>query len=88
LILTGMHDLLDGPVAKASGTASIRGAFFDSVTDRVCDALLLGGVAWYLVSQHRGHLVLLPFGVFAVTASSPTSAPRLRRSASMARRAA
>jgi len=68
LILTGMHDLLDGPVAKASGTASIRGAFFDSVTDRVCDALLLGGVAWYLVSQHRGHLVLLPFGVFAVTA--------------------
>jgi len=68
LILTGMHDLLDGPVAKASGTASIRGAFFDSVTDRVCDALLLGGVAWYLVSQHRGHLVLLPFGVFAVAA--------------------
>jgi len=68
LILTGMHDLLDGPVAKASGTASIRGAFFDSVTDRVCDALLLGGVAWYLVSQHRGHLVLLPFASLAVAA--------------------
>ncbi len=34
LIITGMHDLFDGPVAKAAGTASVRGAFFDSVTDR------------------------------------------------------
>ncbi len=67
LLLTGLHDLLDGPVAKASGTASIRGAFFDSVTDRVSDALMLGGVAWYLVSTHPGHLVLLPFAILAVT---------------------
>jgi hypothetical protein len=63
LILTGLHDLLDGPVAKASGTSSVRGAFFDSVTDRVADALILGGVAWYLVWQPSGHLVLLPFAV-------------------------
>ena len=68
LILTGLHDLLDGPVAKASGTSSVRGAFFDSVTDRVADALLLGGVAWYLVDAHPGHLVLLPFAVFAAAA--------------------
>jgi CDP-diacylglycerol---glycerol-3-phosphate 3-phosphatidyltransferase len=67
LILTGMHDLLDGPVAKASGTSSVRGAFFDSVTDRVSDALILGGVAWYLVSTHPGHLVLLPFAVLGAT---------------------
>ena len=67
LILTGLHDLLDGPVAKASGTSSVRGAFFDSVTDRVADALILGGVAWYLVSTHPGHLVLLPFAVLAAT---------------------
>jgi len=26
LIVTGLHDLLDGPVAKAAGTASVRGA--------------------------------------------------------------
>src|SRR5665213_1874456 len=67
LILTGLHDLLDGPVAKASGTASVRGAFFDSVTDRVADALLFGGVAWYLMSTHSGHLAMLPLGVLAVT---------------------
>ena len=67
LILTGAHDLFDGPVAKAAGTSSVRGAFFDSVTDRVADALLMGGVAWYLVSTNRGHLVLLPLAVLGVT---------------------
>src|SRR5271167_5211932 len=55
LILTGLHDLLDGPVAKASGTASARGAFFDSIVDRIVDAVLMGGMTWYLVSNHKGH---------------------------------
>jgi len=63
LTLTGAHDLFDGPVAKAAGTSSVRGAFFDSVTDRVADALLMGGVAWYLVSQDEGHLALLPLAI-------------------------
>ncbi|HMD46531.1 MAG TPA: CDP-alcohol phosphatidyltransferase family protein [Acidimicrobiales bacterium] len=67
LTLTGLHDLLDGPVAKAAGTASVRGAFFDSVTDRVADAVLMLGVAWYLASQHEGHLVLLPLAILGVT---------------------
>ncbi len=68
LIVTGLHDLLDGPVAKAAGTASVRGAFFDSVTDRVADAVLMLGCAWYLVDRGEGHLDLLPMGILAVTA--------------------
>jgi CDP-diacylglycerol--glycerol-3-phosphate 3-phosphatidyltransferase len=68
LIITGLHDLLDGPVAKAAGTASVRGAFFDSVTDRIADAVLMGGVAWYLLDRNEGHLVLLPMAILAVTA--------------------
>jgi CDP-diacylglycerol---glycerol-3-phosphate 3-phosphatidyltransferase len=68
LVLTGLHDLLDGPVAKAAGTASVRGAFFDSVVDRVTDAVLMGGVTWYLISIHDGHLALLPLAVLGVTA--------------------
>src|ERR1039457_1904898 len=67
LILTGLHDLLDGPVAQASGTSSVRGAFVESVADRVADALILGGVAWYLVGTRSGHLVLLPFAVLGAT---------------------
>ena len=61
LIAAAVPDLLDGALAKASGTASVRGAFFDSVADRVTDALVLGGFAWYLQSQHHGHAALLPF---------------------------
>lgn len=67
LTLTGLHDLLDGPVAKASASASVRGSFFDSVTDRVSDGVLLGGVAYYLEMQHRGAMILLPFAILTST---------------------
>jgi CDP-diacylglycerol---glycerol-3-phosphate 3-phosphatidyltransferase len=67
LILTAVPDVLDGAVAKASGTASPRGAFFDSVIDRVSDALLLGGVAWYLASTQPGRVAVLPLAVLAAS---------------------
>jgi CDP-diacylglycerol--glycerol-3-phosphate 3-phosphatidyltransferase len=67
LILTGFHDLFDGPVAKASHRASQRGSFFDSVIDRLSDAVLLGGVAYYLDAHHHGQLVLLPFAILSMT---------------------
>ncbi|MEY2448658.1 MAG: CDP-diacylglycerol---glycerol-3-phosphate 3-phosphatidyltransferase, partial [Acidimicrobiaceae bacterium] len=67
LALTAVPDVLDGAVAKASGTASPRGAFFDSVADRVTDALLLGGVAWYLEDRHGGHIAMVPLAVLAAS---------------------
>jgi CDP-diacylglycerol---glycerol-3-phosphate 3-phosphatidyltransferase len=67
LILTAVPDVLDGAVAKASGTASPRGAFFDSVIDRISDALLLGGVAWYLDSTQPGRVAILPLAVLAAS---------------------
>ena len=45
----------------------MRGAFFDSVADRISDAFLFGGVAWYLAAHHHGEMVLLPFAILAVT---------------------
>lgn len=51
LLLSGLPDLLDGPVAKAAGKSSKRGAFFDSTADRVSDALLFGGLAWHFSSD-------------------------------------
>ena len=63
LALTAIPDVLDGAVAKASGTASPRGAFFDSVADRFTDALLLCGVAWYLADTESPQLVVLPMAV-------------------------
>ena len=43
------------------------GAFFDSVIDRVSDALLLGGVAWYLASTQPGRVAVLPLAVLAAS---------------------
>ena len=67
LVATALPDALDGAVAKASGTASPRGSFFDSVADRVTDSLLLGGVAWYLSSIGSSRLAMLPFAVLATS---------------------
>jgi phosphatidylglycerophosphate synthase len=54
-------------LAKASGRATLRGAFFDSVSDRVTDALVLGGIAWYLQGRHHGHAFVLPFAVLGAS---------------------
>jgi CDP-diacylglycerol--glycerol-3-phosphate 3-phosphatidyltransferase len=67
LIGTAVPDLLDGALAKASGRSSVRGAFFDSVCDRVSDTLVLGAMAWYLMDTHRGHIALLPVAALGVS---------------------
>jgi CDP-diacylglycerol--glycerol-3-phosphate 3-phosphatidyltransferase len=67
LIVSAIPDLLDGAVAKAAGTVSARGAFFDSVADRVSDSLLLGGFAWYLARPGHGEVALVPFLLLALS---------------------
>lgn len=67
LAASAVPDVLDGAVAKASGTSSPRGAFFDSVVDRVSDTLVLGGLAWYLADTHGTHAALLPLAVLGAS---------------------
>ena len=67
VILAAVPDLLDGALAKASEAASQRGAFFDSTVDRVTDAVLLGGVAWYLAGHESPQLSVLAFAVMAAS---------------------
>lgn len=66
LVATSLPDVLDGAVAKASGTAGPRGAFLDSVVDRVSDALILGGAAWWFAG-HDPHLAVLALAVLALS---------------------
>jgi CDP-diacylglycerol---glycerol-3-phosphate 3-phosphatidyltransferase len=66
LAASGLTDVLDGAVAKSGGTAGPRGAFFDSVSDRVSDAVVMAGAAWYLAG-YQPHLSLLPFTVAALS---------------------
>lgn len=67
VILAAVPDMLDGALAKAQNSASQRGAFFDSVIDRVTDSILLGGVAWYFASEKSAHLAILPMAVMGVS---------------------
>ena len=67
LAASAVPDVLDGAVAKASGTSSPRGAFFDSVVDRVSDTFVLGGLAWYLASTHSPHTAILPLAILGAS---------------------
>jgi phosphatidylglycerophosphate synthase len=47
LTLAGVADMLDGSLARASGSVTRFGSFIDSVADRATDVLILGGLAWH-----------------------------------------
>lgn len=46
-VLTGVADICDGRVARATGRVSAAGALTDSVSDRLAEALIFSGLAWY-----------------------------------------
>lgn len=45
-----LFDMLDGQVARLGNMASTFGAMYDSVLDRYCELLTLGGISLYLIS--------------------------------------
>ena len=65
-ILTGLSDLLDGPVAKAAGSTSDRGAFYDSLADRISDALIFSGLIWHISREWDGQLFFLPLSILLI----------------------
>jgi len=67
LIGSALPDLFDGSLAKATGRTSPRGAFFDSVGDRVSDSVVLGGFAWYAQEHFHGHAALVPLAVLGAS---------------------
>ncbi|HEX8954108.1 MAG TPA: CDP-alcohol phosphatidyltransferase family protein [Polyangia bacterium] len=46
-LLTGILDILDGRIARATGKVTKGGAFFDSVMDRYAELVVFGGLAIY-----------------------------------------
>lgn len=49
--LGGGIDGVDGTVARMTGTASRRGAFLDTVSDRVGEMAMFAGVAWLVADD-------------------------------------
>ncbi len=50
LLVASAFDMLDGAVARATGTTSTLGGFLDSTLDRYSEAVVLGGVLIYLLN--------------------------------------
>ena len=67
LIASALPDLFDGSLAKASGRVSQRGAFFDSVGDRVSDTVVLAGFAWYAQDRFGAHAAIVPLAVLGAS---------------------
>ena len=53
MILAGLCDLLDGPVARLQHRVSIFGGFLDSILDRYADLILFLGLLVYYASVNR-----------------------------------
>lgn len=72
-------DMIDGHMARESGTASRWGNFLDASLDRIADAGVLGGLAWYLGIHHGPGWAVV--AVTALTAAQTTSYAKARAEA-------
>lgn len=59
MMLAGLCDLLDGPVARKQGRVSLFGAFLDSILDRYADLILFLGLLVYYVGVNRFRYAVL-----------------------------
>lgn len=74
LLLSGVFDMLDGPLARSTGTVSRYGALLDSTVDRITDAApLLGLTVFYATS---GWMAVVP--AFTLLAAYTVSYVRAR----------
>ena len=48
ILFSSLFDMLDGQVARIGNMASTFGAMYDSVLDRYCELVTLGGICFYL----------------------------------------
>lgn len=77
LVLGVATDAFDGAVARIRGTQSTFGAFYDSVADRVSDAILFGTAAWLV----RDSALLFTVAIVAFAGAQVTSYIRAKAEA-------
>jgi phosphatidylglycerophosphate synthase len=77
LVAGGLMDLFDGAVARATNRATPFGSFYDSVSDRVSDGVILAGIAWWLRDNPR----LFLLAVVALVGAQLTSYVRAKAEA-------
>ncbi|MBU1701931.1 MAG: CDP-alcohol phosphatidyltransferase family protein [Candidatus Eisenbacteria bacterium] len=68
--LSGLADMLDGAVARATGRGSAFGAALDSTVDRVAEGVVLGGLLLGLLNAPPGGTVLCVSSILLFLISS------------------
>jgi len=76
IILSGVLDMLDGKIARASGRTTIFGALYDATVDRATELAIYTGIGAYFIVRNM-HLTSL-FVVFAAGGSWLVSYVRAR----------
>lgn len=64
LAMGGFFDIFDGALARAAGSGTRFGAFFDSTLDRLSEAAVFAGIAFYFAGRPNGR-----WGVLAALAA-------------------
>ena len=76
--ITALFDVLDGTVARRTGTSTVFGAFYDSTLDRVADGGLLAGLAvfysWHPLYHNLYMVVVCLIGIIGTFLVSYTRA--------------
>jgi CDP-diacylglycerol--glycerol-3-phosphate 3-phosphatidyltransferase len=75
--LFALTDLLDGTMARMTGTTSKWGAFLDSTLDRLGDAAIFGGLVLYFAGPGES-LPLASLALYCLVMGSVTSYARAR----------
>lgn len=70
-------DLLDGALARVTGTTGTWGAFLDSTLDRVADALIFGSLVWWLAGA-GDQRILAGVALFCLVAGAVVSYAKAR----------
>ena len=79
MLAASAFDLLDGALARATGRVSAFGAILDSVLDRLSEAAVLSGLAYYFAQRNQREEVVLCFA--ALTGSLLVSYVKARAEA-------
>jgi CDP-diacylglycerol--glycerol-3-phosphate 3-phosphatidyltransferase/CDP-diacylglycerol--inositol 3-phosphatidyltransferase len=79
LVITAFvfSDMIDGAMARKSGTSSTFGSFWDSTLDRIGDAAIFGGLALYFAESGDSYLYLC-LSLFCLVAGNLTSYARAK----------
>ncbi len=69
IALSGVADIMDGRVSRATGKTSVYGDFIDSTLDRYIEVFIFGGMVWYFGIKGPGAMLAIAALSFSMIVS-------------------